>query len=65
MVLIPNGPFLYGEEKGKVVIDHDFFMDIYPVTNETFAQFIKAGGYETESYWTKEGWEWRKAENVQ
>jgi len=65
MVLIPKGPFLYGDKKEKVVIDHGFFMDSNPVTNEAFAQFIKAGGYETESYWTEEGWQWREKENIQ
>lgn len=39
-------------------------MDSNPVTNEVFAQFIKAGGYETESYWTEEGWQWRKEEKI-
>lgn len=65
MVFIPKGPFLYGDEKTEISIDHDFFMDSNPVTNEAFAQFIKAGGYETESYWTEEGWQWRKKENIQ
>ena len=50
IVHIPKGPFLYGKEKKKVLIDHDFYMDMYPVTNEAFAQFIKAGGYGNESY---------------
>ena len=64
MVLIPKGPFLYGDEKKKVIIDHDYYMDVQLVTNADFAKFIKAGGYETESYWTEEGWQWRKEENI-
>ena len=65
MMGIPKGPFLYGDEKKEVMVNHDFFVDMNPVTNEVFAQFIKAGGYETESYWTEKGWQWRKEENIQ
>jgi len=31
----------------------------YPVTNAQFAEFIKAGGYEIEKWWTEEGWQKR------
>ena len=31
----------------------------YPISNLEFYQFIKAGGYENQDYWTKEGWKWR------
>ncbi|XP_078576004.1 uncharacterized protein LOC144861828 isoform X2 [Branchiostoma floridae x Branchiostoma japonicum] len=31
----------------------------FNVTNREFLQFVKAGGYENSSYWTKEGWNWR------
>ena len=30
----------------------------YPVTNGEFMQFVLAGGYETRSYWSEEGWHW-------
>src|SRR5690606_28098079 len=31
----------------------------YPVTNAQFAKFIDAGGYNTERWWTTEGWQKR------
>jgi len=33
MVKVPKGPFLYGDERTRVVIDHDYWIDQYPVTN--------------------------------
>ena len=30
----------------------------YLVSNQEFLEFVEAGGYETESYWTTEGWNW-------
>lgn len=31
----------------------------FPVTNGQFLEFVKAGGYRDQTYWTSEGWEWR------
>jgi gamma-glutamyl hercynylcysteine S-oxide synthase len=36
-----------------------FSIDAYPVTNGEFRNFVHAGGYENESYWSPEGWKWR------
>jgi formylglycine-generating enzyme required for sulfatase activity len=33
-----------------------YSMGKYPVTNAQFAEFIKAGGYKNDQWWTKEGW---------
>ncbi len=59
MVLIPQGPFLYGDEKEEISIDHDYYMDIHPVTNASYHKFIEAGGYEENSHWSEGGWQWR------
>jgi formylglycine-generating enzyme required for sulfatase activity len=33
----------------------------YPITNQQYAQFIAAGGYATEAWWTTNGWrQWRQ-----
>ena len=64
MVLIPKGPFLYGLENESLTIDYDYFMDIYPVTNQHYEQFIRAGGYDNEALWSKEGWGWKRKEKV-
>ncbi|MEM7012240.1 MAG: NACHT domain-containing protein [Verrucomicrobiota bacterium] len=36
----------------------------YPVTIAQFGAFMKAGGYETKEFWTKDGWEWREEEGI-
>lgn len=36
----------------------------YLITNGQFYEFVKAGGYHQEKYWTKEGWSWRVFRNV-
>ncbi len=64
MVLIPKGPFLYGLENESLTIDYDYFMDIYPVTNQHYDPFIRAGGYDNEALWSKEGWGWKRKEKV-
>ncbi len=64
MVRIPKGPFLYGDEKKEVNIDHDYYMDVYLVTNGAYRKFIEVGGHEQTSFWSEEGWEWAMAEKV-
>ncbi|MCH8038995.1 MAG: SUMF1/EgtB/PvdO family nonheme iron enzyme [Nitrospinae bacterium] len=60
MVKIPQGEFLYGDEKTPTTIDHDYLMDVYPVTNKQYRQFMEAGGYEKEEFWPDEGMKWKK-----
>jgi formylglycine-generating enzyme required for sulfatase activity len=33
-----------------------YYIGRYPVTNEAYAEFIAAGGYEMREYWTEVGW---------
>jgi gamma-glutamyl hercynylcysteine S-oxide synthase len=42
-----------------------FHIDRYPVTVAAFAEFIAAGGYRDERYWSDEGWEWRTSEGIE
>lgn len=42
-----------------------FSIDAFPVTNEEYLNFVRAGGYANENYWTPEDWEWRKRERVE
>lgn len=58
MVKVPKGPFLYGDEKSRETIDHDYWIDKYPMTNEKYRAFIEAGGYENHQYWSSDGWKW-------
>lgn len=56
MVKVPKGPFLYGEGRGRQELNHDYWIDIYPVTNEQYGKFILANGYEEKDHWSPEGW---------
>lgn len=61
---IPPGEFVMGDDEGgsevnlahKVRFAQGFWVSKYPVTNQDFAAFIRAGGYQTEAWWTKDGW---------
>lgn len=41
----------------------DYSIAKYPVTNAQFAEFIKTGGYDTERWWTKDGWQQKQKES--
>jgi len=66
MVLIPKGPFLYGEkeEEKKLTIDYDYYMDVHPIINAAYATFMEAGGYSNQAYWSPEGWAWKEKEKI-
>ncbi|QPD06388.1 MAG: hypothetical protein Nkreftii_004162 [Candidatus Nitrospira kreftii] len=64
MVKVPKGPFLYGDGKTREVIDYDYWIDQYPVTNEKYRAFIEAGGYKNQQYWSDDGWQWKTKNNV-
>lgn len=36
---------------------NDFKIDVFPVTNKQFLEFIKDEGYQTYKYWLSDGWE--------
>jgi formylglycine-generating enzyme required for sulfatase activity len=64
MVKVPKGPFLYGDEKTSVTIDHDYWIDQYPVTNQKYRAFVEADGYGNHAYWSPEGWKWKTEKNI-
>jgi serine/threonine protein kinase len=37
-----------------------FWIAQYPITVQQYHQFMQAGGYTTEEYWTPHGWKWIK-----
>ena len=45
----------YGYHKEDVA---DFQASKFLVSNAEFLEFIQAGGYQTETFWTEEGWNW-------
>ena len=40
MVVIPKGKFLYGEAKDEKDIDYDYCIDVFPVTNKQYKEFV-------------------------
>jgi len=36
---------------------NDYKIDVYPITNEQYLEFIEDGGYDTYKYWLSDGWE--------
>ena len=61
MVPVPAGKFLYGDRNQPREIRYAFDIGKYPVTNVQFRHFILAGGYNTQQWWSAEGWKWRAA----
>ncbi len=45
----------YGRHKAEV---KDFNASKYLVSNKEFLAFVDDGGYQTEDWWTEEGWNW-------
>jgi iron(II)-dependent oxidoreductase len=37
-----------------------FLIDAYPVTNDEYLKFVRAGGYNDPGYWKPEDWEWKQ-----
>lgn len=65
-VLVPGGPFTMGTSTEPWALDNErpahsrevapFWIDTAPVTNAAYLAFIEDGGYDTERWWTPEGW---------
>jgi formylglycine-generating enzyme required for sulfatase activity len=68
MVWIPPGNVRLGQTGiAEPVNDFNvagFYIDIYEVSNTKYKDFIDAGGYTTEAYWTSVGWAWRVANSI-
>jgi gamma-glutamyl hercynylcysteine S-oxide synthase len=49
----------YDNERGAHAVHLDAFqIDVAPVTNEQYQQFMEEGGYTRRELWTDEGWRW-------
>jgi 5-histidylcysteine sulfoxide synthase len=42
-----------------------FLVSKYMITNAEFLQFVQAGGYENQVYWSEEAWNWKTTNNSQ
>ncbi len=74
-VEIPPGPFVMGSKKGdkeardnefgnpeRLEIKYPYWLARYPVTVAQYAEFVAQGGYDSDQWWTKTGWDWRRGE---
>lgn len=64
MVRIRAGSFLFGRKKEERVIRYDFRIDIFPVTNRQYGEFIDDGGYDHDDFWSAEGRIWKRCGEV-
>ncbi|MFB6346797.1 MAG: selenoneine synthase SenA [bacterium] len=54
-----SAPFAFDNEKWAHDVSVDpFELSRTPVTNQQFVQFVEAGGYENQSWWSDDGWQW-------
>src|SRR6478672_5169794 len=75
MALFPGGSVPIGTDDRSAAYDNErpahlvqlepFWIDVTPVTNGDFAQFIEAGGYTTREFWSEAGRQWLEASGVQ
>lgn len=73
-VEVPGGPCLVGTSLDPWALDNErpehpvdvatFRIDVHPVTNAQFAEFVTAGGYDEPSWWSREGWTHRLAADL-
>ncbi|MEV4704044.1 ergothioneine biosynthesis protein EgtB [Actinoplanes sp. NPDC049316] len=69
-VLVPGGPFTMGTDTEPWALDNErpahtvdvpaFLIDVAPVTNARYAEFIAAGGYDEPRWWSERGWAHRQ-----
>jgi len=59
MVRVPGGPFIYGVE-GRERSTGEFFIDVRPVTNGEFLEFLEATGYPAPATFGESGADWEK-----
>lgn len=70
---VPAGSFVMGGDEGVArtfwdaeTFDLDYVYKIakYPITVAQYEGFVNEQGYQTESYWTKAGWQWKLDNNI-
>ena len=69
MVRFPGGTVRVGTNDRSAAYDNErptheldldpFWIDVTPVTNGEYLQFMEAGGYERRELWSEAGWSWR------
>jgi gamma-glutamyl hercynylcysteine S-oxide synthase len=74
MVHVPRGVVPIGTDDHTAAYDNErprhlvalasFWIDVAPVTNGAYVEFIEAGGYQRRELWTDAGWAWRTADGA-
>jgi ergothioneine biosynthesis protein EgtB len=60
-----DGQFGWDNEfEGHTVDVSEFEIDTYKVSNGEFLEFVDAGGYQEQSLWTEDSWQWINAEDI-
>jgi len=74
--VVPAGDAVLGADRGAVAFGWDnefdqhtvrvaaFDVDVLPVTNARFLEFMADQGYRRRELWSEEGWDWLQAERV-
>jgi iron(II)-dependent oxidoreductase len=68
MVQFAGGRVTFGTDDRRVAYDNErpahevdvapFSIDVFPVTNGEFMQFMRDGGYTRRDLWSEDGWQW-------
>ena len=74
MVFFPGGTVELGTDDRSAAYDNErprhraaiapFWIDVTPVTNRQYLEFIEAGGYVRRELWSDEGWRWLEEVDV-
>ena len=75
MVRFPGGDVVIGTNDRSAAYDNErpahhvfvkpFAIDVTPVTNGQFMQFVDAGGYRERRWWSDAGWQWLEQSGCQ
>jgi iron(II)-dependent oxidoreductase len=75
MVRFPGGRVEIGTDDRSAAYDNErprhevdlapFLIDAAPVTEEAYADFVEAGGYQEREYWSDQGWTWLQESGVE
>ncbi|MGL5035137.1 MAG: SUMF1/EgtB/PvdO family nonheme iron enzyme, partial [Microcystaceae cyanobacterium] len=52
------------EQPQHQVCLESYKIDSHPITQQEYLEFIEAGGYQKAQFWSEEGWQWRKLNNI-
>jgi len=57
-ITVHRGKFLFGSNNQVEIIERNFSVGKYPITNVQYKSFIEDNGYSNQRFWTVDGWRW-------